>query len=223
MSVRTALSCLLLCMLGCGGASQEARPPQSASPGLEDETVTAAEPAPAAEKQEPAPKLTERASGPGSLSLDAKVKGQSVPASVRLLADDGHEVASGKTGQAIEAPSGTYTLEVQIDDAAAMLDRPMQRRQLTINAGDELHETAEFPWTMIQLNVRVNGKLDRGAEVILLRDGNEVATVKSGASHVAISPGRYGAVVKTRGTKIEVKEMLLPEGATESKPIDVHM
>lgn len=220
MTLRSAL--VLVFVAGCGGATQEAPPPEAASPGMEDQSAPAAEPEPAPEPTASAPEVPP-ASGPATLSLDARVKDQSVPATVRLLTADGKEAASGKTGQAIEVQSGEYTLEVQIDDAAAMLDRPAQRRQLVISAGDELHEKADFPWTMIQLNVRVNGRLDRGAEVILKRDGAEVATVKSGASPAAISPGRYEATVKTRGTKIDVKGMLFPEGGTESKAVDVSM
>jgi hypothetical protein len=157
------------------------------------------------------------------LTLDAQVHGKSVPADVRLLSADGNEIASGPTGQAIELPSGQYTMEVQINDAAAMLDKPTQRRQLTINPGDALQEKAEFPWAMVQLNVRVNGSLDRKAEVVLSRDGQEVAKVKSGAEPAAITPGRYEAVVLTRGAKIEVKGMQFPEGGTAVKPVDVQM
>jgi hypothetical protein len=224
--MKNALPCMLLCALGCGGGASEARPPASASPGLEDEsaTETAAEPsAPSANAEsatnaEPAPKA-----GPASLSLEAKVHGKSVPANVRLLSADGNEVASGPAGQAIQLPSGEYTLEVQVNDAAAMLDTPTQRRQLTIHGGDALQEVAEFPWAMIQLNVRVNGALDRKAEVLLMRDGEQVAKVHSGAEPTAITPGRYEATVLTRGAKIEVKGMQFPEGGTAVKPVDVHM
>lgn len=224
--MKNALPCMLLCVLGCGGGTSESRPPASASPGIEDESASeaAAEPsAPRASVEsatntEPAPKA-----GPASLSLDAQVHGKSVPANVRLLSADGNEIASGPSGQAIQLPSGEYTLEVQINDASAMLDTPTQRRQLTIHGGDALQERAEFPWAMIQLNVRVNGTLDRKAEVVLMRDGQEVAKVHSGVEPAAITPGRYEATVLTHGAKIEVKGMQFPEGGTAVKPIDVHM
>jgi hypothetical protein len=223
--MKSALSCMLLCALGCGGGASEARPPASASPGIEDESAApAAEPTPASSSDQsttssaPAPKP-----GPASLTLDAQVHGKSVPANVRLLSADGNEVASGPAGQAITLPSGEYTMEVQIADGSVMLDKPTQRRKLTIEGGDALEEHAEFPWAMIQLNVRVNGSLDRKAEVLLMRDGQEVAKVHSGAAPAAISPGRYEATVLTRGAKIEVKGMQFPEGASATKPIDVRM
>jgi hypothetical protein len=224
MTVRQTLVCMLLAAFGCsgGGSSEPAPTASEGSEGSEVAEAPAAEPsAPESASEEEA--IPMRRSGPAKLTLDAVVQGKSVPAKVRLLAADGSEAASGETGQALNVQSGEYTLEVEIVDDDALLDKPTQKRQLTVNAGDELNEKAEFPWSKVTLNVRVNGKLDRGAKVILLRDGQEVAKVKSGAPLAPISPGRYEAVVETRGAKIEVKGMLFPEGGSETMPVDVRM
>jgi hypothetical protein len=221
---RAVSSCTVLwalCQPGCGGDPTE---PATAEPSAGSE-LPSDEPAaePVAEASEPAPEIPTRTSGPAKLTLEAQVRGKSVPAKVRLIAADGSEAATGEAGQPVALQSGEYTLEVEITDESALIDKPTQKRQLVINAGDELHEKAEFPWSMVTLNVRVNGRLDKNAKVILMRDGEEVATVSSGAAPAPISPGRYEAVVQTRGARIEVKGMLFPEGGTENKPIDVRM
>jgi hypothetical protein len=224
MNVRhLLLPCIVLCiasLAGCGGGATE--PTESeASSGSEAADEPAAEPTTL--DDEASAEIPLRQSGPATLTLDAQVRGKSVPAKVRLLAADGSEAATGEAGQKVAVQSGEYTLEVEITDDDTLIDKPTQKRQLVVNAGDELHEKAEFPWSMVTLNVRVNGRLDRGAKVVLMRDGKEVATLPSGAAPAPISPGRYEAVVETRGARIEVKGMLFPEGGTETAPIDVRM
>lgn len=210
----------LLCGAGCASSAKNGAAGADASGGGE---ATAAPSAEANEHPGERAAVQARESGPASLTLDAQVRGKSVPAKVRLLSADGSEAASGEAGQPIEVQSGQYTLEVSISDEAALIDKPTQRRELVVNAGDELREKAEFPWSMVQLNVRVNGKLDKGAKVILLRDDKEVATVKSNAAPAAITPGRYEAVVETRGARIEVKGILFPDSGSETMPVDVRM
>ena len=222
MTVRHALASLSFCVFACnGGGGSASEPAPGATEGSEVEEAPAAEPSSSETASEEA--IPVRSSGPAKLTLDAQVKGKSVPAKVRLLAADGSEAAAGEAGQPLNVQSGQYTLEVEILDEASLLDKPTQKRELTVNAGDELNEKAEFPWSMVTLNVRVNGKLDRNAKVILIRDDKEVAKVKSGAAPAPISPGRYEAVVETRGAKIEVKGMLFPEGGSETMPVDVSM
>jgi hypothetical protein len=166
--------------------------------------------------------MPERA-GPAQITVEAKVHGKTVPAKVRLRGGDGSEAASGTSGQALRVQSGDYEMQVAISDAAALLDRPTQTRPLTLHAGDDLHESVEFPWAMIQLNVLVNGNPDSGASVKLMRGGSDVAVLKSGAAPAAISPGRYEAEVTTHGTKIKVEGLLFPEGATQSVPVRVKL
>jgi hypothetical protein len=142
---------------------------------------------------------------------------------VRLLGAGGQEVASGGSGDALQVSSGDYDMQVTVRDAAALADKPTQRRKLTLSPGDDLHEHVDFPWAMIQLNVIVNGTPDRAAVVQLTREGTTVAVFKSGAEPVAISPGRYSAQVKTHGASIEVPSLMFPEGATQSVPVRVQM
>lgn len=187
------------------------------------ENESAASSAERAAEAEAAPDPAPReAAAPARLTVEARVHGKPVNAAVHLMGG-GNEVASGETMQPINTQSGEYELRVEIKDASAMIDRPTQVRTLTLHAGDDLHENVEFPWAMIQLNVMVNGSLDRGAIVHLSRNGQEVGTMKSGAEPAAISPGRYEAEVKTHGASIAVKGMMFPEGATQSMPVNVSL
>jgi hypothetical protein len=177
----------VLVLGGCGS-------PQAQEP-MAQPAVASGQEAPVAPPPEPTPEpaAAQEPSGPAAITVEAKVHGKAVDANVRLLGADGSEVAAGKTGQALSVQSGEYEMQVQITDAAAMLDKPTQKRSLTLHAGDNLHEGVDFPWAMIQLNVMVNGRLEKNASVKLMRQGTEVGTVKSGAEPVPISPGRYEA------------------------------
>jgi hypothetical protein len=163
------------------------------------------------------------ASGPAAITVEAKVHGKAVDANVRLLGGDGSEVVAGKTGQTLSVQSGEYEMHVEITDAAVLLDKPTQRRPLTLHAGDNLHEAVEFPWAMVQLNVMVNGGLEKNASVMLSRQGKAVGTIKSGADPVAISPGHYEAEAKAGGATIQVKGLMFPEGATQTVPVNVQL
>jgi hypothetical protein len=209
-----------LCLVaGCGAAAPV--PSASSPPRSEGNEVAAPEP----RHTEPAAAAiaeVER-SGPAKVTVEAKVHGKAVPANVRLLGADGGEAASGKAGEPISVQSGEYEILVSITDPAALLDKPTQRRPLTVHPGDDLHEVAEFPWAMIQLNVMINGRSASGASVRLLRQGAEVGTLKSGADFTAISPGRYEAEVKVQGSSIEVHGLMFPEGATQTVPVNAQL
>lgn len=151
------------------------------------------------------------------------MKGESKPADVQVIAEDGSEVASGKTGESLSLQSGEYTLLVSIDDAKVLADRPTRRLPLTVQPGEDLEQQVEFPWASVQLNVRVNGQLEKNATVRVMKQGAEVVKVKSAGEHVTLSPGRYQAVVSTRGATIAVEQVLFPEGATQTVPVDVRM
>src|SRR5687768_5062927 len=184
-----------------------------------------AEAEPEARPQEPEPPAAAPApkSGPASVRVDATVRGQAVAADVRLIGADGAEAATGRSGEPITVQSGEYTLLVTVSDEAVLLDKPMQRHPLTIEAGESLRESVDFPWAKIQLNVHVNGKPDNGAIVELKRQGAVVGKLKSGGEHTPISPGRYDAEVHTRGAKIPVQGLMFPQGATQSMPVNVQM
>jgi len=178
-----------------------------------------AEPEPEAESEAVAPVRK----GPGVVTIDASVRGAAVPVDVRLTGADGSEAGTGHGGEPITVPAGEYSMEVAVTDEKALADTPTQRRTLTVNAGDSLRESVEFPWAMITLNVRINGRQDNGAIMELKRQGEVVAKLKSGADPVPISPGRYDADVKTRGATIAVQGLMFPEGGTQSMPVNVQM
>ena len=206
-------------LLGCGSKPGAQSPPASAQSGSEVTVAEQAEPTSSPESAEEAPAPT----GPAVLTVEASVRGAAAAADVRLLAADGSAAGTGHTGEPISVPSGEYTLEVTVTDEKALVDKPTQRRSLTLHPGDSLRESVEFPWAMIQLNVRVNGSQDNGALVEVKRQGEVVAKLKSGADPVPISPGRYDADVKTRGTTIAVQGLMFPQGGTQSMPVNVQM
>jgi len=175
-----------------------------------------------ADEEEPA---TDEAppSGPATLSVMVSVNGKSQPGVIKVTDDGGHEVVSGKSGEPMTIESGNYMLVVSIEDAAILADRPTQSVPLTIPPGANLKQPFEFAWASEELNVRVNGKLEKNAKVRLYRDGELAATIDSASGHVPLSPGRYEAEVLTHGATIKVNELFVPEGATQSESIDVTM
>ena len=209
----------LLLAVGCSTQSAHPTPPQQARPSSGGEAGAPAPTAPAAEPAEPAV----APSGPAALTVEAAVHGEVKPARVQLIGSDGGEVAAGASGQPLAIQSGEYTLIVSIEDAAILADRPNLRVPLTVKPGDDLKQHVDFPWASVQLKVRVNGEPEGHATVRILRQGALVATVESGGAFVTLSPGRYQAEVITRDATIEVKQLLFPEGATQTVPVDVKM
>ncbi|MDD9932300.1 MAG: hypothetical protein OXT09_01775 [Myxococcales bacterium] len=189
-------------------AGTGAEGPGAALQAVDVEEPTAPEPVPA---------------GPARITVRARVKGEPVAAQVALLAASGAEVASGGSGEPLSAPAGEYTLVVAIEDPSVLVDRPTQRGPITLVPGASADHPVEFPWASVQLRVRVNGRVDEGAKVDILRNGEVVATMKSDAAHVLVSPGRYGAKVRTRGAEVEVQQLMFPQGATRAVPVDVPM
>jgi hypothetical protein len=214
-----ALTLLQACSGGSSSSEPAAHPPPQWEEGTGDEQAVAEAEPPSAPTADSAPLRA----GPATVEVNATVRGQSVAADVRLIGADGSEAGAGRNGEPISVQSGEYTLLVTIVDEAALLDRPLQRRPLTIQPGDSLKESVDFPWAMIQLNVRVNGRPDNGAIIELKRQGAVVGTLKSGAEPIPISPGRYDAEVKTRGATIPVQGLMFPQGGTQSMPVDVQL
>jgi hypothetical protein len=222
--MRTWIVGLLLpwAALGCsssasGSAATHEGPP-AASAG---EETSPAEPEPIADEapvDEPEPPL---ASGPASVTLTAVVADQPVPADVRVLDESGKVASEGAAGDRITLPAGNYQMEISIRDAAALADRPTQKRALLLKPGDDARLEARFRWAKVTLNVLVGGRAQAGANVKLLRDGEVVAEMKSGAPPAAITPGRYEADVSLKGTVIRVKGLQFPEGATQTVPVRV--
>jgi hypothetical protein len=89
------------------------------------------------------------------------------------------------------------------------------------NVASQPLEPSAVPRTNVQLDVRVNGRSQPGAIVQLLRNGEVVAEMKSGAPPAPIAPGRYEADVLLKGAKIRVKGLQFPEGGTQIVPVNV--
>jgi hypothetical protein len=225
--MRTALVSLILLATSLGCSSGQPNPrsevPPAASAGDEftPETPVAApanEEAPRADEAAPV-----RASGPATLTLVALVAGKTAAATVRVLDERGERQAEASSGMPITLPAGNYKLEVAITDAAIMADKPTQQRELRLEPGQTLQVEANMAWAKVQLDVRVNGRSQPGARVQLLRAGEVVAEMKSGAAPVPISPGRYEADVLLKGAKIHVTGLQFPEAATQTVPVNVRL
>jgi hypothetical protein len=227
--MRTAIVSLLLSFattVGCGsgapapGASEES-PAPAASAGAE----TTPEP-PSTDEAAEAPPESEplvSATGPGTLVLTASIAGKPVPAVVRVLDPSGEKRAEAKAGEPLTLPAGSYELEVAITDAAVMADKPTQKRELVLQAGQTANVEARFQWAKVTLDVRINGRSQPGAKVQLLRAEEVVAEMKSGAPPTPVTPGRYEADVLLKGAKIRVKGLQFPDSATQIVPVNVRM
>lgn len=215
-------ACCLLLAGACGGHTptpqpQVAEPQGTADPVATEDDESEAEEEEVAEEEQPPP------SGPAKLTVDAIVHGESKPAVVRVLDQDGKEIAKGTSGQAISLQSGNYDLVVSIEDEAVMIDRPTEHLSLTVEPGADLKQPVEFAWSNVQLNVRVNGKTASNAEVRLFKDDELVTTAKSGSDYFMITPGRYSAEVITGASTLKVNELFFPGEAKQSVPVDVSM
>lgn len=213
---RVVLGCSLLLGACAPPVEQSEVAPKSAGSEHAPGASAAPEPLAAEPAAPPAP-------APATLTVEAAVKGELTPARVRLIDSEGDEAAAGKSGESLSVVSGEYTLIVSIEDPAILADRPTQRTPLTVQPGENPTHRVDFPWASVQLKVRVNGEPESKATVRLLRQGAVVTTVESGGAHVTLSPGRYQAEVTTRDATIEIKQLLLPEGATQTVPVDVRM
>jgi hypothetical protein len=224
--MRAAIVLLLAATtVGCGSgapapAADEETPP-AATAGAENTP----EP-PSAEEASEAPPESEppvAATGPGTLLLTASVAGKTVPAVVRVLDPSGEKRAEVSAGEPVNLPAGNYDLEVAITDAAVMADKPTQKRELVLHAGQNAQVEARFRWAKVTLDVRINGRSQPGAKVQLLREEEVVAEMKSGAAPTPITPGRYEADVLLKGAKIRVKGLQFPDSATQTVPVNVRM
>ena len=218
---RIWLTTSLLLTIACGGGGDPEVPPGASieSEGGEGylEPVDEA-PAEAAAETSTAP--APAPSGPSTIRFDVRVAGKPVAAEVSILSG-GEVVASGPAGQPITTESGDYEMSIKVTDG--LVDHPVEHGQLTLEPGAEVAQTVELAWAKIQVKVKINGRATNSATVDVMRDGEVVTTLKSGAPHVLISPGRYEAVVKARGAKMEVPELMFPAEATQTVPVNVKM
>jgi hypothetical protein len=197
-----------LAALGCGAKGGAADEPPAATAG--DESTV-----------DPSESVASGSATPSTLSVVAVVAGQPTPASVRVLDAQGGVAAEGTSGGSLSLPAGSYALEVTISDATAMIDTPTQRSELQLEPGQAANVQTEFRWAKVTLDVRVGGRSQRGAKVVLLRNGEPVAEMKSGAAPVPITPGRYEADVSLPGRTVRVTGLHFPDSAMQTVPVNV--
>lgn len=119
--------------------------------------------------------------------------------------------------------SARAVVSVQVTDATALLDKPTQTRQITLEPGNNAEVELSFAWAKVQLVVKVNGQPQTGAVVTLLRKGAALCEIHPGSEFVPVSPGRYEAQVQVKGTSIKIPNILFPEGATQTVPVEVQL
>jgi hypothetical protein len=219
---------LLFC-LGCGGSAPP--PTTTATEGQSaDDTKASTASLPSREQSrssalssesQPSAKKAQPV-GPASVTIDVTVKGKPAAAAIQLLDEGGKVTAEGKAGEKIITSSGKYDAVVQVTDTSALVDKPTKHLAIALRPGQDAKEQMSFPWARIRLNVKIDGRLDAGAVVNLLREGAVVASVKSAdQEYVQISPGRYQAEVNAKNTKTMLNNVMFPEGATQDIPVDV--
>jgi hypothetical protein len=201
------LACLAA--FSCGGASSSAPPAlaPAASAGDEPPPVAAAPPAIRQEVQ----------TGVGRLIVQASVDGKPIAAHARVLGGD--RATEFEMGEEVSLEPGTRRIEVAVRDASALVDKPTQQLEVFIESGKTAKADVSFPFAKVQLNVMVGGHAQPGAVVKLLRNGSEVAELKTSAAPIYVSPGKYEADVVLHGTSVRVKGLTFLEGATQTVPV----
>ena len=213
-SVSWSLSgiCLALFALGCGAAAvSEENPAPAASAGDEPP------PSAATTSTVPEPKVAPVKPGRGRLVVQAEVAGKSIPAHAKLLDED--RAVDFEMGEEISVEAGTRRIEVSLLDDKVLVDKPTQQLEVFVEPNKRAQVKAVFPWAKVQLNLLVNGRPQAASRVKLVRGGNTVAEVHTGAPLFQVSPGSYEADVPLRGKTVRVKGLVFFEGSEQVIPV----
>lgn len=216
------LSVPLVSMAGCGGGSAEAADESGsdevATSGDEDMGDTETE----AVADEPAPAPP---SGPGRLRAVNRVGGADVGGTVRVLNEAGEVVREGASGDTFDVPSGDYTVEGTITDAAILVDRPTRSADggATVTPGETATAQINFPVSRIRIEVRRHGTVVRTWRLTVHPQGAEEPeiTLEPTRDHVPITPGRYEGSLRAGSNEIAVSGLIFQGGATMSVPINM--
>jgi hypothetical protein len=207
----------IIVLSGCADGAEPGGPaPATATTGGE-----AAAPAPDRMGADPAAAPT---TGPARLTVQVLIEGEAVDAQVRVLNDAGEVVDEGRPGRAIAVPSGRYAVEADVKDESLLVDTPTRRvAGIFLEPGDEHVEEVEVGRAQVRLRVLQGGREVRNARVELRYSGSEevVHDYKPGKDHIAISPGRYDAMVHLPKSQVKVEGLIFQPGATQSIPIKV--
>mgnify|MGYP003449651339 CR=1 FL=1 len=209
-SVRSVstFGCIALTLIAssCGSAgtgAQEAQPP-AASAGDE--------PPPSAAAATP-DKPTR-----GRIIVQATCAGKPVEVQGRMPIER-ELVVDFRVGHEFSAEVGTRHLEVALVDDTILIDKPTLQMDVDVESGKLTRVNAVFPWAKVQLNLLVRGTVQPPTPIKLIRNGNVVAQVKSGAPAFLVSPGNYEADVPVRGKTVRVKGLVFFEGTEQVVPV----
>jgi len=155
-----------------------------------------------------------QAQGRGRIRCEITENGEAASGTLTVEAG-GREVASGDCASPVAVPAGQYAVTVQLDGA---LDRPEQRRQVTIQAGATETVRADFATAVLEVNITAGGRR-AAAMATLFKNGARVGTLGSGvAAHV--SAGTYDVVVRYRGVERRFAGVTLARGQRRTLSAD---
>lgn len=205
----------------CGGASESGSDEPVDTEPVADTSGDEVAPDEPVEAVEP-----EARSGPGQIRVVNRIGGEDSTGTVRVLDEAGEVVAEGTSGDTFNVPSGSYRVVGEITDAAVMIDTPSHELDglATVPAGETYTAHVDFPVSRILVQVRrANRPLARWTLQLQRegRDEGETIELSPSSSHVAITPGRYGGMLRFGASQIEVSGLIFQGGATMTVPVNV--
>lgn len=211
-----ALSLITVAVVGCGGTET---PVETAE---EDTTV---EPLPDEDPVvEETPDEPDEPAGPGRATITITVGGEASELPFQVLDQAEEVVTSGRSGETISVPAGSYYVRVAVEDDDVILNTPTHEEEISVAAGGEaVPITINVPVAHIVLRVSHRGRVLRNPNVTLYAEGSEepVARFRAGNDAISISPGRYEAEVQSGGGNYRIRGLTFMDGARQEIPVNV--
>ena len=209
-------------VVGCGGG----QPTQVADPEPYDDGMQSDPVGDPVDNPEEMPDDTGPApvpSGPVEVTVSVRIGNEDGSAQIRLLDSNGDSVHEGASGTPFTVQSGTYSLEASITDARVMVDTPTKTEEVTLSPGEPQTVEVRFPVARVRLGVSRRGRMSYRGQITLFREGTEeeVASFRLSNNHIAITPGRYEANVRSGSLDTRVSGLMFMDGATQNVPIEV--
>ena len=223
MTLRTILmlaSLLLAAACGGGGATTEdTTEPDPVADTSGDDDGMDEEPVEAAVAPRPA-------SGPGQIHVVNVVRGEEVGGTVQVIDESGSVVAEGSAGGIFNVDSGTYTVRGTITEDSVMIDTPTFHSDelVEVPAGGTGEARVVFPVARVRFAVTQRGRAVARWTLRVTRQGRDAGEpiqLSPSQDHVAITPGRYDAVLNTGGNEVAVSGLIFQGGATQTVPVAV--
>jgi hypothetical protein len=156
--------------------------------------------------------------GRGRVIVQSKINGKIVSAHARMLVGRDYAVEF-EAGEEVSADAGAQKILVTLLDNSVLVDKPTLQLEVPIEPGKLSKVDAAFPWAKVQLNVLLHGSVQPPTAVKLIRNGEVVAEVKSGAPAFLVSPGNYEADIPVRGKTRRVKDLVFFESTEQIVPV----